>query len=95
MKDQLHFFGEYVQFHDGDKAEEEEARLYLTLWKKYLVQKLNKDCYRVEIVDEKWGGRDPMMISCLAQHRQIYLKLGIKVAFKFEVSPIGEDGIQR
>jgi len=95
MKEKLHFFGEYVQFLDGDKIAEDEARLYLTLWKKFLIQKLNKDCYRVEIVDEQWGGRDPMMISCLAQCRQICLRLGIKVSFKFEVSPLGEDGIQR
>jgi hypothetical protein len=88
MKKNLHYFGEFGTYIADDKEQEKEVKLYLELWKKYLIQKLSNECYSVKLIDEQWITRDPLYSGILCNKVTLALKLAVEIEFKFEVTPL-------
>jgi CRISPR/Cas system-associated endonuclease Cas1 len=93
MERGLHFFGESARYISGDTEQQNDARKYLELWQKFLIQKLNNQCYIVKIVDEQRGEFPPYMRGALCQQAEMWVKVAVQIEFKFEVAPIGANGI--
>lgn len=85
MNKEIKYFGEYASYSEGDKFEEEEAKTYLILWKKFLLKRLRKDCYDVEVVEEIWSDRPAYLSGVLAQTASKILKLAIRANFHYEL----------
>lgn len=85
MAKELKYFGEYAPYSEGDKFEEEEAKTYLILWRKFLLKRLQKDCYDIEIVDETWSERPAYLSGVLAQTATKVIKLAIRANFHYEL----------
>ena len=71
------FFGEYVSYLANDEKEEQDAKLYLQLWKKFFLRKLQKDAYQVKIIDEQWIERSPEVMGYLRQTKGLALKIQV------------------
>lgn len=85
----LKMFGESVLF---SEEERDEARSYLTCWKKYLLRRMGRDCYQVKVIDELWGEIDPRFISALSQRSGMYLKIIIEFEWNYEDGNSMKDG---
>lgn len=81
-------FGESAEFVWGDENEKAEAKQYLLLWKKFFIRKLQKDSYRVEVVDEQWVEREPMYIGALAQRGSLSLKICVEGKYFYDLEGI-------
>jgi hypothetical protein len=78
-KNKHKYFGECAIYENG---EEKEAKEYLELWKKFLIRRLQRDSFSVNIVDEQWGNRPD---NCLALRNCMYLKLCLEGVWKYEL----------
>jgi|GEM_PF-4276920 len=67
----LKFYAEYAYYKNSE--EKEEAKIYLTLWKKFYLRKLGK---QVEYVNEQWVDREDL--GTLAQYSSLALKFCVK-----------------
>ena len=79
----LYIFGEAAYFKNED--EKAEAKKYLEFWRKQLSHKLNRDYVKGEIIDEYWGERGPEFSGLLSQTSWLYIKVSVKINFRFEV----------
>jgi len=77
------YFGEWAFF--TNESQKKEAEIYLKFWKKNLLKKLNRDCYDVKLIDEKWGEIPAHLSGCLEQFSRIYLKIYIEADFHYEL----------
>ncbi len=73
------FFGESAIYEPG---EEEEAKNYLELWKKFLCRRLVGDSFSIKVVDEQWGDRP---FGCLSQRNCMCLKIVLESDWKYEL----------
>ncbi len=87
MKKETYFFGEYAYY--IDEAEKEEAKTYLSLWKKYLLQKLNREVFSMRLIDEQYITREPLYDGVLCQRSQLALKVALELELRFQVQPFG------
>jgi len=86
--DDYKFFGEWIHYLDGDDKDKEDAKLYLELWKRFIMRKLENSLEEYEPVfpeehGEKWIDRPSIYTSCLKK----YGTLGFKMAFKKKKLP--------
>ncbi len=77
------YFGESAFYDINDEIDVREAKEYLILWKKFLLRRLKRDLYDVEILHEQWGERPPD--TMLFQMATMYLKLHIKANWHYEL----------
>jgi hypothetical protein len=82
MSKEVKFFGEYVEFFPGDKA---EAIQYLKSWKKFLLLKLKNSCYEVNLIDEQWVPRESHTIGALVEREGMALKIAVEANFYYEL----------
>lgn len=73
-------FPEFLKFFAEDacycsEKEKEEAKLYLELWKKFLIKKLNKEFLYVTVFDQEWSERNE---DSLCQTTRISLRICVK-----------------
>lgn len=86
MTKQRYYFGESARYFEGNEEQEKEAEIYLTYWKKFLIQKLNNECFKVNVVDEQWGERSSSYISTITKYKDKWLKIAIEIEFRFEIN---------
>lgn len=77
----LKMFGETAIF---TELERDEARSYLNSWKKYLLRRLNRDCYNLKIIDEQWGEIPAHFSGVLCQTTTLYLKIIIEFEWNYD-----------
>lgn len=77
-----YLFGESAPYFEGEK---EEAEQYLLSWKKFLLRRLERDCYNLYVRDEQWIHRGPEVCSSLCQVSYIALKLSCELEMKFDM----------
>jgi hypothetical protein len=79
MKEQK-YFGEWVLYKANDLNEEEEAKRYLQLWKKFFIRKLQSELIECKIIDTY--ETEPRPASCLAINLTIGMKICVEAEFK-------------
>jgi hypothetical protein len=74
------FFGEWVHYLDGDEKDKQDAKLYLELWRRFIMRKLEgplQEYSPAEGFSEQWVDRPSIYVSCLKK----YGTLGLKMCF--------------
>ena len=82
MSNETKFFVESCSFFEEER---EEANLYLKLWKKYLLRKLNRDSYNIELIEEEYKEHPAHFEGPLCQRSKMYLRLAVKAKFNYEI----------
>lgn len=81
----VYVFGECALF--ATEEEEKEARIYLEYWKKNLLRKFRGETYTLSVLEkgEEWGTRPPHLVGPLCINSILYLKIRVRVEFKFSL----------
>lgn len=66
-----------------NENERDEGISYINYWKKYLLRRLNNECYDVKVIEEHWGEIPPHFFGALAQRSKIYLKMIVEFNWKY------------
>lgn len=78
-------FAEFAVYEEDDAEEKKEAENYLNLWKKFILKRLSKDCYNVNLIDEQWVYRDALYSGSLALNATMALKLYVRADFHYQL----------
>lgn len=76
------FFAEHTRYVAGDEEEKKEAELFLNLWKKFLIKRLQRDSFDVKLIDEQWIHRDAIYDSALCRNETLALKICLELELK-------------
>lgn len=86
LHDQFKFFGEYALYPEGNEKEKKEAKLYLELWRKFLIIKLFSELRDYEFLDEQWIDRAAIYQGPLCTTASLGLKIAYKSKLPHEIS---------
>lgn len=79
------FFGENACYIEGDEEGKSKAKMYLELWKEFLIERLRKDSFSVVLHDEQWGEIPAYLSGCMNPRCWMYLKVCLKSEFRYEL----------
>lgn len=82
-KNEFKFFGEWVLFEDGNEEDKKDAKIYLDLWKKFLLRKLQGELSEYEpVLPEDFGQQFIERPASLISPTGIYGTIGYKISFR-------------
>jgi len=82
------YFGESAFYDEGNNETKEEARKYLEFWKKNLIFKLERDSFKIKILDEQWGERISIYSFSSSNKAYLYLKIFVEADFNYELGKL-------